>query len=217
MRNMARRRKMLISASQGESRLPEEYQEVEWLRGTGTQWCTVPYKLGFNSSHFYGLRGSVELLNDETSTTLRIASNFDYSLATGFWGVQIINGDLRVNIPNHIYVIYDELIYYFELNSDNVIINNRSWDNLTYSQILGNNIIIGGGINYSGTFEVNNNNVLIKSLSITVNDQIIAEVIPCYRKADYKPGFYVTNVPEGYSNFIVNEADGTDWLIGPNV
>ena len=63
MRNMTKRRRYML-ASEKVPRIPEEYQEVAWLRGSGNQWCYLPQGIGLTSDdHFYGIKGDLELLD----------------------------------------------------------------------------------------------------------------------------------------------------------
>lgn len=209
-------------ASEKVPKIPEEYQEVAWLRGTGTQYFRLPYSLGFDNGHFYGMTGDLQAVDGTRYSEIWIESL--YALATeinyGNWGARLTYGDLEAGyFPNYTLKIQDasNYDYHFEINRTNVKINNTV-DNKSFPQNLGDNITIGAGYNTSGNFVVHNSNVMIKSIIITYDNQKLAEFIPCYRKADNKAGlFYWIDYSQGTSGFITNSASGSDFLVGPDV
>ena len=221
MRNMTKRRRALIN-SYDKSSLPEEYQEVAWLRGTGSQYCTLPYGLGYHDGHFFGIIGNVEALDASRYSELWITSSDgipSQALYYHRWGATLQYGDISVGVyPDWQSMGYDVLSYAFEMNSNNIIIN----DNITIPQYPqnsgGSSTYIGAGLGQNNSLVVHNNNVTIKSIKITKDDVIIYELIPCYRKTDNKAGFfYWIDYEQGTSGFLTNNAAGNDFLIGPIV
>ena len=206
--------------------LPDEYQEVQWLRGSGSQYSRLPFSLGFSDGHFYGMKGDLESVDGTRYSTLSIISQNENPSSIHYYayGAKVQYGScdtglLSGSISNNNYIEYDDsLIYHFEINSNSLVINNTVLSNPDYNNSgLGGDIYIGSYVNTSGNRVVDNSNVYIKYLAIFYDDTLLCEVIPCYRKSDNKAGFYLTNPPTGSSNFIVNSNSGTDWLVGPNV
>lgn len=209
-------------ASEKVPRVPEDYQEVAWLRGTGSQYLKLPYSIGFQNGHFYGMKGDLQSVDGTRYSEIWIESLYELptSIYYGYWGARLTYGDLEAGYyPDYTLKVQDasNYDYHFEINRTNVKINNTS-ENKSFPQNLGDNITIGAGINTSGSLVVHNSNVMIKSIIITYDDQKLAEFIPCYRKADNKAGlFYWIDYAQGTSGFITNSASGSDFLIGPDV
>ena len=210
----------MISSDQ--SRLPEEYQEVAWLRGTGSQYCRLPYKIGFQDGHFYGMKGDLQAVNGTRYSEIWIESLYasPTSIYYGYWGARLTYGDLVAGyFPDYTLKVEDatDYNYHFEINSTNVKINNTV-SNKSFPQNLGDYVTIGAGINTAGSLVVHNSNVMIKSIIITYDGQNLYELIPCYRVDDNKAGFfYWIDYSQGTSGFITNSASGSDFLIGPDV
>lgn len=212
---------MIHSSASG--RLPNGYQEVAWLRGTGTQYCETAFHPFNNSDGFLALKGDITVL--ASSAVLRIGSRnldqagYDYNVEVAN---QIIH--LGLNKPNSPApsITITQLGSYpvdihYEINSNNVVANNQTSSVTLWGEYdIQHNILIGA-INTINTPSPRNNDVLIKSIFVYNNDTLLSEIIPCVRKSDGKAGFYQTNVPTGYDNFIYNLGSGSDWLVGPNV
>ena len=201
-------------------RVPEEYQEVAWLRGTGTQWCSIPYRLGFSDGHFYGLKGDITQVSSDTYSKFCISSAVGLATQTQYrmWGARL-NGGMNVGEYPIIFPRYhDPNDYHFEINRNSIVINDSVTNNPNYTQELGQTIELGAMQSSSGGSIIENSNVEIKSIIITYDDQKLAEFIPCYRISDNKAGlFYWIDYAQGTSGFITNSASGSDFLIGPNV
>lgn len=210
----------MISSDQ--SRLPEEFQEVKWLMGSGSQYCRLPYKLGFQDGHFYGMKGDLQAVNGTRYSEIWIES--EYSIPTsidyGYWGARLAYGDLEAGyFTDYKLKVEDatDFDYHFEINSTSVKINNTV-SNKSFPQRLGDKITIGAGLNTSGSLVVHNSNVMIKSIIITYDGQNLYELIPCYRVDDNKAGFfYWIDHSQGTSGFITNSGSGSDFLVGPDV
>ena len=220
--NMMTRRRMLMIRSSGSGRLPSGYQEVEWLRGSGTQYCESAFHPFNNNDGFLSLKGDITVLS--SSAELRISSrsldqsDLDYKAEIAN---QYLNlGLSRPNSPAPSISITQFGSYpidiHYEINNDGVIANNASASVVWNEYDIQNNILIGA-IHTINNPVPRNNNVLIKSIFVYNNETLLAEIIPCVRKSDGKAGFYQTNVPTGYDNFIYNLGSGSDWLVGPNV
>lgn len=226
MRNMTKRRRYMLS-SEKVPRVPEEYQEVAWLRGTGTQYFRLPYSLGFSGEHFYGMIGDIEKLTGTQYSYLRIASENQNPSSIYYysWGVNAQYNFCEAGLlsgsqsSNNLLRYNESLVYHFEINKNNIKINNSILNNPAYNNTgLGDDIYVGSYVNTSGSRVVSNLDVLIKGIKLTYDDNVYCEFIPCYRKADNKAGlFYWIDYSQGTSGFITNSGSGSDFIIGPDV
>lgn len=213
------RRRAIMAAKK--SRLPDAYQEVAYLEGTGTQFINT----GFFGSNDAGalirfaltsLRGTPRIFGTRTGTTggtgafafittwnglstlpdyFFIASN---GVITGQTDVGAVDTDWHTfscNIEN------DKKVYF-----DNRLIitgNNTQYSSTKEASIFRS----ASGANYQspGTAK-------ISIVTIYLNAVIEHSYIPCYRKADNKPGVYdlVTK------SFFTNAGTG-EFTVGPDV
>ena len=232
MKNMTRRRALMISSLKSESIIPKEYREVKWLRGTGTQYCKTSYapKIMQGDYRNSSIRGSLTVLNKSTAKLAILADDIYGGTVNGHTrlGIKINNQTFSFDYgfqpdnkeKNYALSAYSEenIDLSFELNrvnSDYSMILNEN----TFSAYSGGNMANFNqyliGAYYTGLEQITvlNQDVLIKKLSIYEGDTLISDIIPCYRKADNKAGFYET----GTGLFLTNQGSGSDWLIGPNI
>ncbi len=201
-------------------RLPDEYQEVEWLRGTGTQYCNTAFNAYNDGNKFISMRGDLVALNINSEINIIGASS-----GTSYYGIDVakytygMNCQLGVS-PNNIYTLGIQgtanFNIHYEINQTECIINGHIFEVNWPTFYMSRYISIGKIVPAS---RICNRNVLIKTISIYENDTLISEIIPCFRKSDGVAGFYQTYVPESPTNFnfITNLGTGDDWLIGPEV
>lgn len=226
MRNMTKRRRYML-ASEKPPRVPEEYQEVAWLRGTGSQYFSLPYSLGFDNGHFYGMIGDIEKLTGTRYSHIHIVSQYLNSSSIHYysWGAKAEYGYCEAGllsgiVSNNNLLRYDEsLIYHFEINRNSIKINNSILSNPSYeNKGLGDGLYIGAYIGTNESLTISNLDVLIKNIKLTYDDNVYLELIPCYRVSDNKAGlFYWIDYAQGTSGFITNSGSGSDFLIGPDV
>ena len=227
MRNMTKRRRALMISSD-QSRLPEEFQEVAWLQGTGSQYFSLNQGgIGLTSdNHFYGIKGDIEELNATRYSLLTINAYSGRPSQAQYkeWNVKGAYGDLEAgyypyNSTDIKLKVEDELSYHFEINRNSIVINNSVLNNPQFpSGSYCANLYIGARLGSNETLIVENSNVKIKSIKLTYDDNVMYELIPCYRKADSKAGlFYWIDYSQGTSGFITNSGSGSDFLVGPDV
>lgn len=221
---MSRRRALLKNALKRPSRLPEEYQEVAWLRATGTQWARTDYYPEYGADKKINIKGDLALLNEGTCQGT-IGSRFD---STGMKSFGIVAQSNRaflyygrtpadmitVNIPDGSYETGSFNIHY-EISTNNIIFNDTTYPVTRIGYTSTVPIMIGTMQGQGGA--INSQSVLYKTFSIYDADTLLTDIVPCYRKSDGKSGFYQINVPEGGTNFITNLGSGSDFLIGPEV
>lgn len=207
------------------SSLPDEYQEVEYIKGTGSQYCSIPFKIGVYNG-FHGIKGDVEIVENYPQLTILSENESQSSISWRKWGIEITGtrcnvGLLRAGTGGSAKYIYVDLTrnIHFEINSDSVVINNYSQSfSFVNTDYGGQNTNIGRSTSPSPPYyTISNQNVRIKKLSFYENDILVCELIPCYRKSDDVAGFYLTNPPSGYSNFLTNQGTGADWVVGNDV
>ena len=206
--------------------LPNGYDEVEWLRGSGTQYCETSYSAVFNSNFYQTIKGDIIVFNDNNNCSFAIADSWvgaenqmvgvkcDRTYFSFYYGRQ--NSDYQT-ISISQFGAYPIDIHY-ELNATNVkannIVINKSLSE--YASPLSDHFLIGAYKNNQGVITVANEGVYIKKFAL-YNEidglELISEFIPCYRRQDHKPGFYET----GTQTFLQNLGSGYDWIIGPVV
>lgn len=194
-------------------RLPSGFREVEWLQGTGTQYCVTNYCPQFNVNEKTVIKGDVTVTNQGNPY-------FDI-LATWVSGSTVV--DYGVIISNSAFFFYNgataaasvpiatvPIDFHYELNVSNYILNettltkqDRTVNNTTHPFYI-------GATNINGSIHVYNQNVRIKAFSIYNGEQLLTEIIPCYRKSDNVAGFYDT----ASQSFLTNQGAGADWIIG---
>lgn len=203
----------MASSSTAHGRLPTGFKEVTWLEGSGTQYCVTTYCPQFNVSEKTVIKGDV-------TVTAQSVPYFDI-LATWVNGTTAVG--YGVIISNNAFFFYNGSIasssvpittvpidFHYELNVSNYILNNTT---LPKSDVTVNNTTYPfyiGARNINGSIAVYNQNVRIKAFSIYNDDQLLTELIPCYRTSDNVAGFYDT----GTQTFLTNQGSGADWIIG---
>jgi hypothetical protein len=201
-----------IKNSFGIARLPNEYQEVEYLELTGTQYINTGYTAPENSNveveiktstqidgngrrFLFGTRGGASFILWFGDYQNKLYYDFHYGTGSGSgsWINDYVNG-----------TIMD-----IKMNSTGLYINGNTMDSsgagtsfagCTYPMYLGA-IYTGSIMGYYGG--------RIYSCTIKNGSTPIRNFIPCYRKSDNIPGFYdmVNN------QFYTNAGTGT-FLVG---
>lgn len=222
---------MLISSSITPSILPKEYRQVQWLRGTGTQYCMTSYtpKVVQGNYRNSSITGDITVLNRSISKLAILADDLYGGTVNGHTrlGIDINNGTFKFDygfLPDNrerSYNLSDYGTENIDLNFE-LIRSNSNYrmvlNETPYTAYAGNMTNFHPyliGAYYSGLNQISvlNQDTLIKKVSIYEGDELISDLIPCYRKADNKAGFYET----GTGLFLTNLGSGSDWLIGPNV
>lgn len=178
------------------SRLPKEYQEVEYIESTGTQWI-------------------------DTDIYTSLSDNTEYDVIVGYWAQkqtrQLMGGDYGAYFgvsQNH-----------YEIGADSKIIPSTSeYDVIHFQQDIANSrqILVVNGTEYKRnnfmnwqanlisifhlTSPVQGNyyhfecSCRLKMFRITRNQTILGNFVPCYRKSDGKIGMYDTVSKTFYTN-----------------
>lgn len=225
----------MVSAS-AKSRLPTGFREVQWLQGSGTQYCVTDIYPVYDANNFTEIRGDFTALDAQNSRFeigtdwyvssygYRYSCTFSYtqSLPSGVFEPKLIfafgrtgNNNATVSMANFVY----PLDVHYELNRTTLVHNGgtstrTSPSTVTYSSTRP--LIIGGSYASGGVVNVFNTQTRYKSIKIYNSNTLLYEFVPCYRKSDGKTGFMKITVADGSTEFFPNM--GTDeWIIGPVV
>ena len=171
-------------------RLPEEFQEVEWIEATGTQFTYLRNKL---TNPIVKFRAETSMFFGEKNTR-----QLNGCYATLFFGKNIA-GNYEINskdtkIPCSTNS-FDKIIWMVEPNKTTLNVNGNTWKS---------NITLQSGNQYFYLFALGSNsftcNAKMKYFKIYEEDRIIYNMIPCYRKNDDVIGLYDTVNNEFYTN-----------------
>lgn len=203
-------------------RLPPEYQEVEYLKSTGTQYIltdvTPSNTIGFDCVFFttnkiaendygciFGSRiksGSYDFQLTTFSMlrkypgrkgTLRFGPND----ATGKdYDAEItINTRQRATLKNHIFTTP---------KGTSTTVMNYSWTYIVPIMLF--------GLNENGSFVQSGGGCYIYVMRFYDGSQLTHDFVPCYRKSDSKPGMYDLVTKQFFTN-----AGTGEFLVGPDV
>ena len=183
--------------------LPSEYQEVDYIESSGTQYIDTGMKANQNTSVEITIEGltnsSAKILGSRSSAT---SNNFSIltglvggtlSLVTDFQNYQ--NNRLSVNITNG---LNDK--YTIKINNSKMSINETEQAISSYTNFTTpGNIYI---FNASGTYPAGYINASTKLYYCKVwnNGTLVRNFIPCYRKSDNVIGLYDTVNDTFYTN-----------------
>ena len=179
----------------GGKSLPEEYQQVEWLQGTGTQWIDTQVTCG-------------------TTDVVNTAWTLDSTEANGEW--QGINGQMQLSVNNGSVTDGANTISISKLTNVEYNYNNGNSTlkvgSTSYTRSWGQRdaqpIYLWKLSNYSGSL----NNCKISKFYATKAGSVVRNMYACYRKSDGKPGMYDTVNGVFYTN-----AGSGEFILGPSI
>lgn len=204
-------------------RLPREYQEVEYIEGTGTQYI----KSGIMTSN--SLRVEAKAISRKRHIYAAPDRNYPYSGI--LFGARVSPTSNNFTYNEGAYSTYvgngtsQQLILPFQENSTDYLFVN--YGGTSYSVECGNTYNQSGalninietpleiyilGLNQNGTVSSPCGAYKLFNLKIYNNNTVVRDYIPCYRKADNEAGLFdlVNNV------FYTNAGTGT-FLIGKEI
>ena len=187
-------------------RLPVEYEEVEYIESTGTQYIDTNYK----ASNKTKVELTFSTVNSFTETSIIGARSdyrlnaFDFTLHCGGWYVygnteKQSSADFSNNIKYDVVINNNTLQY--KLSSDYTFVEINSFTEQIFTTDYP---LYMFAENWKGSANFNSK-VSIYSLKISENETLKKEFVPCCRKSDNKPGMY--DLVEG--KFYTNEGTGT--------
>lgn len=217
------RRRALMSKKQ--PRLPNEYQEVEHLESTGTQYIdtglvsNAPWKsllyMSFNRVDVIQMfAGSYrdDSSYREIRNYLRINANGALTVHNASGTASALEGSIAVE--NTKYRIFGQLSDEYgretiEINTSSFVKNSAFVANDLHIFLFAICRKVGDVTPVAGNFLYGK---IYSAKVYTVANVKIADFVPCYRKADNKPGMYdlVTNT------FFTNAGTG-EFVVGANV
>ena len=195
--------------------IPKEYQRVEYLQSSGTQYINtgiiakqniiVDAKIEIPTGAQVSNNGILGSRRDSTGGRMYLISFYD-----GKWNFGI-ETDVSLSVGT---IFYDKIT---RVHSE--VANNK------YLLKINDEVISSGNSTFQGNdwplylFGANNYGnfaramtVKVYSLSIVRDDVLVLNYIPCYRKSDSKPGMYDTVT----STFFTNSGAG-EFICGPDV
>lgn len=184
-------------------RLPKEYQEVEYIESTGTQYIDT----GVKSTNRTNIKLDIEFISGESSRYIPLLAHrrqvidTEYENMFGIWvnqtskKIAIIygttdTGEIAETNGNGRHIYYNEsnkfyldntLIYTFDESSFESSIN-------LYVFAINENKVSGS--QYVNNVETRNNNLRLYEFIIYEQDTQIRNFVPCYRKSDNEVGLY---------------------------
>lgn len=226
---MKTRRRDLMIASQNSGRLPAGFREVEYLQGTGTQYCVTDVYPVYDANNYTAIKGDFTALNAQNSkfeigalwldsgSSYRYGCAFSYAQSQGnyqstlfFYFGKFNQGNAPFNYSNYVY----PLDVHFEINLNTLVHNGGSSSKASVSNYTATRpLVIGGMQGTDGTVNVTNTQTRYKEFKIYNNNTLLYEFVPCYRTSDNKTGFMKITVADGSTEFFPNMGED-EWVIG---
>lgn len=210
-----RRNLMAKIRQSGGGRLPAEYQEVEFLQSAGAQCIDT----GFSGRSGYSAWYSISF--DRITTTLQqvFASTstgdqrlyFPYAESNGCWAYayRTVKNTSDAVVASQKYSVFAKLI-----NSEQTVMIDG---NVIASGTVSTSIANGTNLYLFAANATNRRYSYAKIYDFRLYDhteeRYVANYVPCYRKADGKPGMYDLTT----DSFFVNRNTGADFTVGPDV
>lgn len=197
--------------------LPEEYQKVEYIESTGTQYLNINYKpnpktifeldmqfkenanISSSSANNFFIGTSI---NENAKYTINFGDGANEYNTIYYWIENPYDGR---NIWSKTYSeIFNRSLMRLSNNNVEFLDHTRSVEEKTTTNT--GNLIIGGNANSSNIIvPFNRHNMKIYDLKIYENSDLKINLIPCYRKSDNVIGLY--DLVEG--KFYTNQGTGT--------
>lgn len=202
------RRRAIIGA-QSKSRLPSEYQEVEYIESTGSQFFDINYQ--FTSNNFRLLSKTNTNVVGEQCIFGNDAVPFENGYrASGIEMFSYSGTSIAIEIGD-----YRNKIIEFEVEQKNGVRYIKAEGIVSQSNNVVN--LVGKSL-FAGSFRAYANYAVIAKIynyRIYDNDILVRNFIPCYRKSDDKPGLYDLASNTFFTN--ANTSSATDFIVGPDV
>ena len=202
------RRRLLLDFVQGE--LPAEYQQVQYIEGTGIQWIETNYipPAGVNAEWDYAVTGSCsgdkmiwgarDTTNDGKCFAERYANSWYCGNGYAKYSNVLAGSGIIANVK-----------YHASMDSSALIIDNNSSSPTDTSYASPNREIYIFAYNNNGSVAWIHPVLRMYSLKFTYNNSVQADFVPCIRISDNKPGMYDLVG----RNFYTNAGTGADFII----
>lgn len=185
--------------------LPSEYQAVEYIESTGTQYTTLDTSKITNWANLE-ISVKAKFKDSSSATNMILSTNVKGSVYTvssislgsygtnvgtdlnkkifGRYGYVYKNGSGSEGIANPVNGVYDtSVIYNLKLNKDYLIVNGTQYENLGWNNDTFTNLYVG---RYNSQYF----NCYLYDLEIKEGNNLIFKLVPCYRKSDNVVGLY---------------------------
>lgn len=185
-------------------RLPKEYQEVEYLESTGTQYIDTGVKATFDMTISFDM--DIAMVN---------ASIFG-DFTRGTRRVTIYRGASTHYVTYYLCAKYIGLGPCLGRTSLRFNTSGEVWVNGEYKQIGSQSIPDFNNVGTMYLFSENRNTTYCQGkiyfCTIEVGNDKVLDLVPCYRKADHKPGMY--DLVNG--EFFTNQGSG-EFIVGKDI
>lgn len=204
---MQRRRVMLAAGKR--SRLPREYQEVEWLESTGTQYILTLLTINDGDC----VKATFTPLNvTDTQRFFGAGSGAPESGimfgSNGRTFMGAINNAWKYNFPP---ITQARTTVEYRTNNNWYI--NGTYISSTENRATGNNVRVAlFAVNYYGSIYTPSVMRFEEFVQFSYAGETRQHLVPCYRKSDSKPGMYDIISGTFYTNVRAGE-----FLVGPDV
>ena len=179
----------LSSSVVGVPRIPSSYQEIEYIKNSGTQYINTgvlptdntKVEANFAITDLTANRNYVVGTYKGASNKVYSRIQFSYS-ETSFWGwgKQYTTGIQNCNTDKH----------YLELTKNSFILDDSNVYTPTDHDFSTSAYIYLFCVNNNGVPNTISDGVKIYDLKIYDGTTLVRDFIPCYRKSDSKPGLY---------------------------
>lgn len=201
-------------------RIPAEYQEVEWLQSAGTSGPWIDLGFAFDtkgktemSQYIVDMTNAYVFGAAEKSGVFRCMASIPYSNQAYFYGSDgtkylATSRDIVVGVYNEFEALWEKGNFY--------AINKTNGSELTIKThieyTMTSNLYLFGQ-NYNGTARTGAGTRRIKYFRYyDKNDNLICDLVPCYRKNDGVMGMY-----DIARSIFLTKAGGGDWTKGADV
>ena len=197
--------------------LPDEYQEIEYIESTGSQWINT----NVNAQNGYKIKCSASFANgaNKNISGIQTGSGNNYYRAFGAWASAQTGTKFSLGIgvggavnTDKIYNINQKYELEANLSATNPYLK-IDGENATFTEspggVLSNRLPNGNiylfALNNNGSVATGFIGKLYGNIEIYVEDIVVRNFIPCYRKSDNIIGLYdlINNV------FYTNQGTGT--------
>ena len=198
-----RRRVMLVNLKK--SRLPEEYQEVEYIASSGTQYIDTGYVPSLSTK-----TRVIASFPDNSVTCMcgAVSSSTGYDIAG--WGSSAAKWFMRAFTSSTVRTTaaknawgYSSGFHVFETDAANHYMSVDGIGETRTAQPASNfsiRIYLFARRNNNGNLEYAGNGCVIKEAIFTESDAEVRHFIPCYRKSDSEIGMYDLVGKQFYAN-----------------
>lgn len=189
--------------------LPDEYQEVEYIESTGTQWIDTNILINSDTNIEYDLSFKIKLQNNRVGI-IGVEDFWYNSLSINAFS----NGFVFANsqYPNRMINYKDialDTVYKVKVNKEEIFVNGNAGISLPDTNTPFSNKYVLMPHRIAGGTRISSQYYYVK---IIIDNVLVRDFIPCYRKSDNVIGMYdlVSN------QFFTNQGTG-DFIVGSNV